>query len=212
VIKKLSGITVPRGLAFSHDGKFLYVASFEGGLILKYATDTWKEKKRIFKKWAAMRHIRVSPDNKTIFVSNMYHSEVYEIDADSFAILHTYKVFNNPNTIEIDEQAHLLFVSCRGPNNPGHYTWRSPKDGKVMVFDVEKKELLTTIQCGNQPTGLDLSNDGNLLVFSNFKDNTIELYDITKLKQMIALRDRDCFFPINLLSFIKAIAKRDPYF
>ena len=79
------------------------MASFDGGFILKYATDTWKERGKIYKKHAVMRHIRVTPDNRKIFVSNMFHSEVYEIVADTFSIEHTYKVVNNPNTIDLTE-------------------------------------------------------------------------------------------------------------
>jgi DNA-binding beta-propeller fold protein YncE len=199
--RKLDGIKVPRGVAFSHDGKALYIASFEGGLILKYSTDTWKETARIYKKNGAMRHIRVSRDDRTLYVSNMYHFEVYEIDAASFSIVHTYKVYHNPNSIELSGNDELLFVSCRGPNNPVNYTRRSPENGKIMVFDLKRKELLTSFRGGNQPTGLDISNDGRLLAFSNFQDHTIEFYDISAMQKMLTLRDMNCLFPLNWFSF-----------
>lgn len=202
VVKKLTGLVVPRGVEFSHDGKYLYVASYEGGLILKYATDTWNEEGRFYKRYGAMRHIRVSPDDSKVFVSNMLHREVYEFDADSFTLTHTYKVSYNPNTIDITADARLLFVSNRGPNNPVNYTLRSPEDGEIMVFDIERKELLTSFRGGNQPTGLDVSNDGNLLAFSNFNDYTIELYDISAMQNMLALRDNNCFFPLNQYAFL----------
>ncbi|MBN2535374.1 MAG: YncE family protein [Spirochaetales bacterium] len=202
VVKKLTGIIVPRGLAFSHDGKYLYVASYEGGLILKYATDTWEEKGRFFKKYGAMRHIRVSPDDRKVFISNMLHREVYEIDAESFKLVHTYKASFNTNSIDITADAKLLFVSNRGPNNPENYTLRSPENGKIMVFDLERKELLTSFSGGNQPTGLDVSNDGNLLAFSNFNDNTIELYEISAMQDMLSLRQMNCLFPLNQFAFL----------
>jgi hypothetical protein len=38
--------------------------------------------------------------------------------------------------------------------------------------------VVKTIDGGNQPTGLDVSNDGKFLCFSNFQDENIELYSI----------------------------------
>jgi YVTN family beta-propeller protein len=182
VLNKISGMEAPRGVAFSRDGRYLYVTSFDGGLILKYRTADWKEIHRIYKRSAAMRHVVVTDDDKRIFVSNMYHCEVYEIDCESFVILHTYRVFHNPNTIDITDDARFLFVSCRGPNNKKAYTLRSPEDGQVIIFNTKTKERTATIQGGNQPTGLDVSNNGKYLAFSNFKDANFELYDISALR------------------------------
>ncbi|MBN1700210.1 MAG: hypothetical protein JW881_22050 [Spirochaetales bacterium] len=183
VIRKIDIPKAPRGLAFSLDARYLYIASFDGGFIFKYKTDDWSEDGRIYKRGAAMRHIVIAPDDRRIFVSNMYHCEVYEIDCESFEILHRYKVFHNPNTIDISGDARYLFVSCRGPNNEKRYTLRSPLDGKVMIFDTETKECVATIQGGNQPTGLDVSNNGKYCAFTNFQDANFELYDISALGQ-----------------------------
>jgi 6-phosphogluconolactonase (cycloisomerase 2 family) len=106
---------------------------------------------------------------------------IYELDAADLSLLHTYKVYYNPNTIALDSADRYLFVSCRGPNNPKGYTLRSPQNGRVMVFDVKHRTLAFTIQGGNQPTGLDISGDDRYLVFSNFMDANFEVYDITGL-------------------------------
>jgi DNA-binding beta-propeller fold protein YncE len=112
----------------------------------------------------------------------MFHSEIYEFDADTLKILKTYKVFDNPNTIELSSDDRYLFVSCRGPNNPKSYLMRSPKDGKTYIIDVLKQELTAVIDGGNQPTGLDISGNGKYLAFSNFRDdNNIDIYDISEL-------------------------------
>src|SRR4030042_2930398 len=77
--RKIHTAPAPRGLAFSNDGKFLYVSSYEGGMIHKFNTSNWIEENHIFKNNGAMRHIVITKDNSKIYVSNMYHNEIYEI-------------------------------------------------------------------------------------------------------------------------------------
>jgi DNA-binding beta-propeller fold protein YncE len=175
VVKLLGTKAAPRGVTFTNDGEFLIVLCFDGGVIHKFSTKNWKEEKSIFKKNAAMRHIVLNSDNTKAFVSNMYHFEVYEIDLVEFKITHTYKVFSNPNTIDLKDDK-LLFVSSRGPNDPESYLKRSPVNGRITVIDVEKREIINVFEGGNQPTGLDVSYDGKYLCFSNFRDKNIEIY------------------------------------
>lgn len=181
VERLLKGLSTPRGVAFNTAGTYLYITSFEGGNFFKYSTDTWQELKRFYRRNAAMRHIALSQDEKHCFVSDMYNCTVYELDTESFKLIHTYNVYYNPNTIALSSDSRYLFVSCRGPNNTRSYELRSPVDGKVMIFDTGTKELAATIQGGNQPTGLDLSSDDRYLIFSNFLDANFEIWDITGL-------------------------------
>jgi DNA-binding beta-propeller fold protein YncE len=178
---KLKNIPVPRGLAFTDDGKYLLVAAFEGGTITKISTEGWKPIGSILKPNAAMRHIVMAPDGKRCFVSNMHHAEIYEISLDPFKIIHVYKVWQNPNTIDLTHDGRYLFISNRGPNNPKGYREKSLKKGTIMIFDTMTNELITTIPGGTQPTGLDISPDDRYLAFSNFQDNTIEIFSIEGL-------------------------------
>ena len=180
LIRKIPTAAAPRGLVFSNDGNYLYVTSFDGGMIHKFNTTNWREEKNIFKQNAAMRHIVKTKDDLKLYVSNMFHNEIYEIDSKDFKILNTFKVFDNPNTVEITPDDKYLYVSCRGKNAPETYLTRSPENGKIMIIDLEEKKISYSIEGGNQPTGLGLSSDGNYLCFSNFRDNNFELYWIGK--------------------------------
>lgn len=177
VIKMLDTKAAPRGVTFTNDGESLIVLCFEGGVVQKFSTKNWKEEKSIYKKNAAMRHIVMNSDNTKAYISNMYHFEIYEVDLIEFKIIHTYKVFSNPNTIDLKDDK-LLFVSSRGPNDPESYLNRSPVNGKITVIDVEKREIINVFEGGNQPTGLDVSSNGKYLCFSNFRDKNIEIYYI----------------------------------
>jgi DNA-binding beta-propeller fold protein YncE len=111
----------------------------------------------------------------------MFNFTIYELDARNLALVHVYEAYFNPNTIDLSSDGRFLFVSCRGPNNTASYMLRSPKNGKVMIFDTGKKSLVATLEGGNQPTGLAVSSDDNYLVFTNFLDNNFEVYDIAEL-------------------------------
>jgi len=149
---------------------------------VKYSTKTWTRAAGVNRYAAAMRHVVLSPDEEVCYVSDLCHNFIYEIDAVTLRILHSYKVFNNPNTIEITKDGRFLFVSCRGPDNPKSYLLRSPENGRIYVIDTVKKEVVQEIDGGNQPTGLDLSPDDRYLAFSNFRDDSnFELYDVSDI-------------------------------
>ncbi len=167
----------PRGLAFIEKGNYLLSLAFEGGLIEKIDTDKRKIVDKISKEKAAMRHIVVDSKEKYAFISDMYNKKIYKLELDSFRIIAEAKVFNNPNTIDLLDDTYLI-VSSRGPNNPEDYTKRSPKNGKIQMIDTESMTIALEFEGGNQPTGLDISNDKTMLCFSNFQDHNIELYKI----------------------------------
>lgn len=168
----------PRGMLFLDGGRSLVSLSFDSGLIEKFNVDTGKRTACITVVNACMRHIVCSGDLKTAFVSDMYNRQVYKIDLTAFKISGKCTVYRNPNTIDLLNGGRYLFVSTRGPNNPEDYTKRSPSNGKIHIIDTQDMSILHTFEGGNQPTGLDVSDDGSLLCFSDFQDAAIELYQI----------------------------------
>ncbi|MCR4899701.1 MAG: YVTN family beta-propeller repeat-containing protein [Treponema sp.] len=168
----------PRGLAFIEDGRELISLAFDGGVIEKIDTQTRTIVKSLSKPKAAMRHIVTDSTSTWAYISDMYNRSIYKLNLKTFEITSSVKVFNNPNTIELLDDSYL-FVSSRGPNNTEDYTKRSPQNGKIQLISTADMTITLEFEGGNQPTGLDISSDGKLLCFSNFQDNTIELYSIT---------------------------------
>jgi DNA-binding beta-propeller fold protein YncE len=182
IVHTLGGLVVPRGLAFTPDGKALAVASFDGGFLTEFDTQTWTRTKTLQRPaGAAPRHIVVTGDGKLYYVSDMARDEVLKVDQATFKILHVYPTRQNTNSIDLSSDGRLLAISCRGPNNAGGYLLRSPSGGFVMIYDTRTDELVATIEGGLQPTGLDISNDDKLLAFSNFQDPTVEIYSLEGL-------------------------------
>ncbi len=176
LVKNLTGLSVPRGLAFSPDGAFLYIASYEGGIVYKYDAASWKIVGSFKSAGSAMRHIVISADGNHAWVSDMATRSVKQIDTASMSLVKTFAVGSHPNTIAVSKDESRLFVSCRGPNNPQSYLLRSPVDGTVHIFDLKTGAVEAVLQGGNQPTGLALSPDGKALAFTNFLDDTVEIY------------------------------------
>ena len=177
VKKLIKTKAAPRGMTFIDDEEALIVLSFDGGTIQKFSMKTYEAVDSIYIEKAAMRHIVTNRAKTTAWISDMYHADVLELNLKTFKIEKKYHVFNNPNTIDLLADRYLC-VSCRGPNNKVDYTKRSPVDGKIIVIDMAEKKQFCEIQGGNQPTGLALSPEQNLLVFSDFQDAALELYKI----------------------------------
>lgn len=178
-VRKLKTGAAPRGLYFINGGKEILSLSFDDGKIELFDTQSGKLKNVITIKNGAMRHVVMNKAQTKAYISDMYYRSIYELDIASFKITKTVKVFNNPNTIDLLSDKYL-FVSSRGPNNKEDYTKRSPVNGKIQIIDTDTFKIISEIEGGNQPTGLDISDDGKLLCFSNFQDENIELYSISQ--------------------------------
>lgn len=178
VVRMLKTGGAPRGIVFVNGGEEIVVACYDGGEIQKFKIETGEKLMEYSKDKSAMRHLVLSADESKAYVSDMYHFAIYEINLDDFSLNRTWKVYNNPNTICLLND-RWLFVSCRGPNNPKDYTLRSPKNGKIICFDLTTGDEVLNIEGGNQPTGLDLSKDGKKLCSTNFQDGNCDLYEIT---------------------------------
>ena len=79
----------------------------------------------------------------------------------------------------------MLFVSNRGRGSSKSDLLPGPEWGLVQLFDTGTRKLLDVIVGGNQPTALDLSDDGRLLVFSDFLDDRIRIYSVPPYEEFV---------------------------
>ncbi len=166
---------VPRGLALSRDGAFLYVCMYETGVLVKIDAAAKKTVKSI-PLGGALRHIVRHPETDTFFISDMARNRVLVLDGDTDGKIAEIKVGVNPNTIALTPDGRYLFVSCRGPNNPKNYVLKGPEFGKLYCIDARTNAVAEWIWGGNQPTGLCVSPDGKTVVFTDFLDLRAEAY------------------------------------
>ncbi len=179
--KRVNCGAVPRGMAFSGDGLFMYLAQYEVqgkaiGRLLKVDLSSMAIVARLGAE-GSKRHIVTDDKRDLLYVSDMARDiiEVYDLGDDS--LIASIAVGAKPNTIELSPDGRLLYVSCRGPNNPDKgYLHKGYEFGRIYVIDAETLSVKEWWEGGNQPTGLDLSPDGRLVVFSDFLDDRLRVY------------------------------------
>lgn len=175
-------VDTPRGLYPTPDGERLYVAGYGRGELQRIDLSTGKGKV-LHRTGGALRHL--VGDGKTLYASDMGTSRVYAMDLDTERVRVLAKTDEKPNTIDLSPDGKVLYVSCRGKNNPETYYLPGPEWGSVLAVDTSSGKLLDALVAGNQTTGLDVSDDGSRLAASDFLDNLVRVYDIPPYQELV---------------------------
>jgi len=171
------GTVVPRGLYATRDGSALYVAGFGSGELLRVDLVTGSTAV-LFKEVASLRHIVADEERGRLFISDLKNARILQHSLSSGQTTVFAGIHPKPNTIRLSPDGRLLFVSSRGPNNPVNWLDPGPEWGAISVLNTETGALLDLFVAGNQPTGMDLSPDGQTLVTSDFIDNRIRVFSV----------------------------------
>lgn len=167
----------PRGMYATTDGKSLYVAGFDSGDLERIDLATG-EVTALYTEGGALRHIVGDENTGRLFISDMARNVVLVHDIAAGTTKKFVDTDQKPNTIDLTPDGKMLFVSCRGANNPTSYYVPGPEWGSILVFDTTTGAGLDAVIAGNQPTALDVSDNGKLIVFSDFLDNRLRVYEI----------------------------------
>jgi DNA-binding beta-propeller fold protein YncE len=120
----------------------------------------------------------VAAAGSRLFVGDMGGAQVLVLDLAG-KVLATVPVPSNPHEMAVSADQSLVAVASRGRNNPDDYQLPGPDFGRVTLLNA-KGEVLGTTWGRNQPMGLAFSPDGKFLAFTDFLDNNVELYRVTK--------------------------------
>ena len=178
LLRRIPVGATPRGMAFSPDSSTMYAAIYDEAVIAVIDMNTYK----VVKRWrfhegeGAARHI-IYRDDK-LYVSDMFRGTVNIINPTTGVLIKSTRVGYNINTIAISPDGKYVFASSRGKNNPVDYTVPGPDLGAVYMLNAQDLTLIEKVWGRNQPTGLAVSPDGKLLVFTDFLDANLELYAI----------------------------------
>jgi len=171
--RRLATVETPRGLASSADGQSLFVAGYGSGVLERVDVRTGA-RKILFNGGKNLRHIAMH--GSVGFISDMGKASIYRFDASTNRVRWFARTDGNPNTIDLSDDGDILFVSNRGANGSGGYLDIGPIFGSVLLIDTASGDVLDSIVGGNQTTGLDVR--GDLLAFSDFRDDTCRVYRI----------------------------------
>lgn len=177
VLRQIGTAATPRGLYVTPNGRWLFVAGFEKGDIERIDLHTGKSRK-LLETGGAMRHF--SADNKKglLYADDMNKDRVFAVNVRTGKVRELARTDEKPNTMDLTPDGKVLYVSNRGENNSTSYYVPGPEWGSVLAIDTKTGKPLDAIVGGNQCTGLDVSDDGRYLAFSDFLDGRIHIYEI----------------------------------
>ncbi|TLM79461.1 MAG: hypothetical protein FDZ70_03035 [Actinobacteria bacterium] len=167
----------PRGLYAADDGMTLWVASFDTGILERVDLESGARETVFKSTGGALRHFVADEKSRRLFTSDMGRDCVWVTDLDTGETKKFVDTDEKPNTIDLSPDAKVLFVSCRGENGSNYYV-PGPEWGSILLLDAATGKPLDAIIGGDQCTALDVSDDGKTLVFSDFLDNRLRVYDV----------------------------------
>jgi len=157
--------SMPKGALLSRDGKRFYVTNF-GQLDKKNVT--------IYDAHtlALLDHIDVpgvivesalSPDGKTLYLSNFRRSSVMFVDVASKTVRHEIKTGTHPKVLVASPDGKSLFAA----------NWASKS---VTQIDTSSAQVVRTLDVGRQPRGMAMTRSGKLYV-ANFYGDSIDVFE-----------------------------------
>ncbi|WP_346886705.1 YncE family protein [Clostridium sp. UBA4395] len=96
-----------------------------------------------------------------LFTSNCYDGSVSIVNLKD---LKSYSYYLGRNCRDICALGNHLYIICGDSNN-------------VVTFDLNKKEIIEIIPCGDSPHSIDCCNHSNEIVVANNGDDTITVFD-----------------------------------
>ncbi len=178
LVRNIPTVKTPRGIYVTSDNLYMYVAGYEYGEIQKIDLATGKGK-ALYKSGGAMRHMVVDDEKKIMYLSDMGRASILKLDLTTDIITKFATTDTHPNTIALTPDKKILAVSNRGKNfSATDYYRPGPEWGSVQLFDTTDGKLLDAIVGGNQPTALDISPDGTKLIFSDFLDARLQVWEL----------------------------------
>lgn len=177
VRRRIRTADTPRGLWPTPDGASLYVAGFGGGELERVDLASGKVT-QVFDSNGALRHLVGDAKKGVLYASDMAKDCVWALDLKTGKTTKFCDTDAKPNTIDLSPDGRVLFISCRGENNPKSYYIPGYEWGTILLMDTTNGKPLDAIVGGNQCTALDVSEDGTKLSFSDFLDDRLQFYEV----------------------------------
>ena len=163
------------GLAMGRDGA-LYVAEVEADAVYRLSGPDFAAQ-NVVKVGYRPYAVALSPDAKTLAVSNWGGGSVSLVDPATMRERRRVSVGSHPNQLVWGRDGRL-FVACAGSNSVSVLTGD-------RVVETIKTSLRPTDPVGSTPDALALSPDGKRLFVANADNNDVALIDVSDPKESI---------------------------
>lgn len=190
--------TRPRGLKVSPDGTLLYVA-LSGSPIAGPGADEsalpaanraadgigvvdlrTRRLTRVLPSGQDPETFDVSPDGRTLYVSNEETAEMSIVDLERGAVVARVRVCGEPEGVTVSPDGARVYVTCEA-------------DGLVAVVDARARRLVTRVPAGARPRAVAVTPDGGTLLVTAENGNAVTVIDASTLEPRglvpLAMRD-----------------------
>jgi len=161
VVRTLQTGPMPRGMAMSKSGT-LYVANFNGASIDVFKGRDFSDRTRV-KACAIPRHLALSPDEKTLYVSCYTASQVHAYDVATMTVTKKVGVGSAPKSLEVSRDGRYVYTADYGVET-----------NSVSVVDTRDFTSRTfTIPGMNRGSGVAVSHDGRHAYVTGWLDSHV---------------------------------------
>jgi len=162
VIRTLEVGKQPRGMAMTKSGK-LFVANFFGDSIDVFEGPDLSQTHRL-KACKCPRHLALSPDDKSLYISCLNANQVQAMDVGSEEIVHRATVGNAPKSIAVSKDGHWIYSADFGESR------------SISVVDTHEWTSRTLKIPGmDRGSGVAVAPDGKHAVVTGWFDNHLYL-------------------------------------
>jgi YVTN family beta-propeller protein len=153
----------PRGMALTKEGK-LYVANFDGASIDVFDGPDLGHTYRLAV-CRIPRHLALSPDEKTLYISCYHDSQVHALDLATELVTHVVKVGTNPKSLEASRDGRYVYSADYGEDAHG-----------VSVVDTtDWTARIFSIPGMDRGSGVAVTPDGQHALVTGWYDNHVYL-------------------------------------
>lgn len=157
--------SMPKGALLSPDGTRVYVTSF-GQLDRKNVTVLDARTLALVDTIDVPGNVvesAISPDGKTLYLSNFRRSSVMFVDVASHRVVREIKTGKHPKVLALSPDGKSLFAA----------NWAAHS---VSRIDVASGQVVQTLGAGRQPRGMVVTRGGKLVI-ANFWGASLDVYD-----------------------------------
>lgn len=159
------------GIAFSPDGRTLYVATAAQSGVHRYDFDPGTGKLHDDGAWTIAKGdvwtagLAVSPNGDTVFAVGQLSDTLYAIDAHTGAAMWSTKTGSQPLAVALLPDGTRAYVSDWGASS-------------ITVVDVHTRSVINSIHVGRHPNALLFSRDGRTLFVACADRSTVDAVDV----------------------------------
>ena len=169
------------GLKFSKDEKYLFASGGNDNWILQYTVINdkliLKDSFKLGDKWPnkiSPAGIDIDDAAHLLYVVTKDNNSLYIIDLLTKTIVQQVQIDGEAYTCLLSPDKKKLYISCWGCD-------------KLIVFDTQKKNIITQIPVGDNPNELCLTKNGKILFVANANDNSVSVINTENNKLLETL-------------------------